>query len=117
MAMRPITCRRPCATAWRRLRVPAGRTISAGRGAERRPTVPSSRSKFTGRWAAAPASARQHALAHQVLVDRACGLPAFADGPDDERLSAPHVARHEDLVAGGSIIGVVGAHVAAPVEA
>ena len=36
--------------------------------------------------------------AHQELVDRARGLAALADRPDDQRLAAAHVAGGEDLV-------------------
>ncbi|ABA48089.1 hypothetical protein BURPS1710b_3715 [Burkholderia pseudomallei 1710b] len=51
-----------------------------------------------GALATAVRSARQLRAAHQVRVDRARALAAFADRPDDERLAAAHVARGEHLV-------------------
>src|SRR5688572_24118321 len=48
--------------------------------------------------AAAPIETRlswQFARAHQEFVDGAGALAAFADGPDNQRLAAPHVAGGE----------------------
>ena len=35
---------------------------------------------------------------HQFQINRLCALAAFADGPDDEGLAAPHVTGSVDLV-------------------
>src|SRR5688572_33045582 len=60
-------------------------------------------------------SARQGALAHEELVDRLRGLAAFADRPDDERLSTPDVAGREHLwAAGNAIVALVGVDAGKP---
>src|SRR3712207_7433070 len=48
---------------------------------------------------------RQLAAAHEELVHAAGGLPALADGPDDQALAAAHVAGGED--AGDAALVVV----------
>ena len=55
-----------------------------------------------------PTSCRQHRRAHQRLVDRARGLAAFADRPDDQRLAAAHVAGRIEPVDPGPVVAVVG---------
>src|SRR5918993_3502124 len=99
METRPSWWTRRCATGSLQSQGQAGPTISAGR----RPD-------------AIGPSGRQHARAHQVLVDGARRLPTLADRPDDQRLAAPHVARHEHLWRRGAIIAVVRGDVPAPVE-
>ncbi len=85
---------------------PGGRMISPGpAGRPTGGTIPPS----------AP-SARQLALAHEELVDRARGLTAFADRPDHEALAAAHVAGGEDLVERGAIVAVRRLDVAARVR-
>src|SRR5471030_3522429 len=61
-------------------------------------------------------SARQRGAAHQSLVDRPRALPAFADRPDDERLTAAHVAGGEQLGNRGLVVLNVGGDVAARIE-
>ena len=59
---------------------------------------------------------RQLRPAHERLVDGVGGLPPLADGPNHERLPAPHVARGEHLGPGGAIVELVRLHIAAAVE-
>src|SRR5690606_28030710 len=61
----------------------------------------------------APRLARQLAHPHQCLVHRPRALAAFADGPDDQRLAAAHVAAREDLLLRRGIAKRVGFDVAA----
>src|SRR5438309_3654527 len=61
-------------------------------------------------------SPRQPTCTHQEFVDGTGTLAAFADRPDDERLTAPHIARGEDLGHRGAVVERVGANVAARVE-
>ena len=51
----------------------------------------------------------------KVSIDCCCGFAAFCDGPDDERLTAAHIAGSEDAVDRGHVVGV-GGDVAALVE-
>lgn len=48
-------------------------------------------------------SARQAGTAHQEGIDFAGALPAFTNRPDDERLTAPHVACGEHLGDAGGV--------------
>src|SRR5690606_4337137 len=66
--------------------------------------------------AATGRSARQFGMPHQVLVDCARGLAAFADRPHDQRLAAPRVAAGEDVADAGPVVGLGRLDVAAPVE-
>jgi hypothetical protein len=59
---------------------------------------------------------RQIRRPHQEPVDRLRTQPAFADGPDHQRLAAAHVAGGEDVGARGLVVDHVGADVAALVE-
>src|SRR6266516_4805934 len=58
---------------------------------------------------------RQIRPAHQELSDAAGGLPALADGPDDQALAAAHVAGGEDAGDAAHVL-LVHFHFAAPVE-
>src|SRR5262249_54423696 len=49
-------------------------------------------------------SARQGCRSHQALVDRPRALAALADGPDDQRLAAPHVARGKQVGYAGLVV-------------
>jgi hypothetical protein len=65
---------------------------------------------------ASSASARQRTGSHQELVNVASALPALADGPDHQRLAAPHIAGGEDLVDGGAIVVGARAYITARVQ-
>src|SRR3546814_6350586 len=64
-----------------------------------------------------PRSTRTDTLFPYTTLFRSAGaLPAFAYGPDDQRLSTPHVAGGKDLgYAGGVVVGV-GPRIAACVQ-
>ena len=47
-----------------------------------------------------------------MKIDRARCLSPLADGPDDKRLPAPHVAGHEHLVLAGAVALFIGHHIA-----
>src|SRR5882724_224376 len=59
---------------------------------------------------------RQARRPHQERIDGPRAEAAFADRPDDERLSAAHVAGGEHFSQRGLVVGGVGAHIAARVE-
>src|SRR6185436_11119393 len=59
---------------------------------------------------------RQGAGAHEVLVDGAGALAAFADRPHDQRLTAAHVAAGEDVRDRGLVVRHVSLDVATRIE-
>src|ERR1700730_15173770 len=59
---------------------------------------------------------RQRRRSHQERVDRPCTKPAFADGPDHQRLAAAHVAGGEHFWQRGLVVAHLGADVAALAE-
>src|SRR5262249_53610205 len=59
---------------------------------------------------------RQRGRAHQELVDRVCGLAAFADRPHHQRLAASHVAAGEHFRVRAAIGDRIGLDVAAQVK-
>src|SRR6202022_5182241 len=61
-------------------------------------------------------SSREVRRPHQELIDRPRAEAPLADRPDDERLSAAHVAGGKHVRPRGLVISGVGPHIAALVE-
>ena len=61
-------------------------------------------------------SAFEQGGAYEVFVDFAGAFAAFADGPDDEGLSAAHITGCEDLGDIGHVVPFGGLYVASVVE-
>src|SRR5690606_18850749 len=101
---RPLPPRRPrSATRWE---------SAIRRRSWRCSTAPSTRWRISARDDGA-GSARQLAYAHQRRIFGARALAAFANRPDDQRLSAAHVAAGENLVLGSGVAQRIGVDVSA----